>query len=229
MREIVFDTETTGLNPQEGHRIIELGCVELMNHIPTGKTFHAYVNPERDVPAEASAVSGLTTEFLRPYPVFSKVVDGFLDFIQDSPFVIHNAAFDIGFLNAEFGRLNLPEIPLGRAVDTVKLARKKFPGAPANLDALCRRFDIDLSVRTKHGALLDAQLLAKVYLELIGGRQTTLIFESAVTEVQKIETPSEKNVNSRIFREPRSFSIPEEEFEAHRSLVEKIKNPLWQC
>ena len=171
MREVVLDTETTGLDPAEGHRIVEIGAVELVNHVATGATFHRYINPERPMPPEAEAVHGLGDAFLADKPVFAAVVQEFVAFIGDAPLVIHNAAFDMRFLNAEFDRCGLPPMPQTRAVDTVAIARRKFPGSPANLDALCRRFGIDLSAREKHGALLDSELLAEVYLELRGGRQ----------------------------------------------------------
>jgi len=174
MREIVFDTETTGFEPGEGHRIVEIGMVELVDHFPTGNTLQFYLNPEREVPLESQRIHGLSTEFLADKPLFSSVVGEFLGFIADSPLVIHNAAFDIKFINAELGRCGHPPIPLHRAVDTIEIAKRKFPGARYSLDELCRRFAIDLSVRTKHGALLDAQLTAQVYLELIGGRQRGL-------------------------------------------------------
>ena len=170
MREIVLDTETTGLNPADGHRVVEIGCIELLNHVPTGRTFQKYINPERPMPAEAQAVHGLTDEFLADQPLMDEVIEDFLEFIGDDPLVIHNADFDMRFLNAELERLSRPALELGRAVDTVSMARRKFPGAQASLDALCRRFEIDNSGRSFHGALLDAQLLAEVYLELIGGQ-----------------------------------------------------------
>lgn len=171
MREIVLDTETTGLDPFAGDRIVELGAVELLNHMPTGRTFHAYINPQRNVPAEAVAVHGLTAEFLADKPVFATVAAEFAAFLGDSRLVIHNAAFDMKFLNAEFGWIGAPTLPAARAFDTLELARGRFPGANNTLDALCRRFGIDNSGRTKHGALLDSELLAEVYLELMGGRQ----------------------------------------------------------
>jgi DNA polymerase III subunit epsilon len=174
MREIVLDTETTGFEPSEGHRIVEIGAVELWNHLPTGRSFHEYLNPERPMPKEAFEVHGLGDDFLRDKPRFQAVAQAFLDFIADAPLVIHNAAFDMRFLNAELARTGLPDLPADRAIDTVALARAKFPGAPASLDALCRRFSIDNSARTKHGALLDSEILAEVYLELIGGRQPGL-------------------------------------------------------
>ena len=179
MREIVLDTETTGLKPEDGHRIVEIGCVELVNHMPTGKTFHCFINPQRDMPVEAEKIHGLSTAFLKDHPIFMQVVDSFLSFIEDSPLVIHNAAFDMKFLNAELDRLCRPVMPLARAVDTLKLARQKFPGAQVTLDALCRRFSIDNTQRTKHGALIDSELLAQVYLELLGGRQTAIAFQTS--------------------------------------------------
>ncbi len=174
MREIVLDTETTGLDPGQGHRLVELGCIELLNRIPTGATFHAYVNPERDMPTEAFNVHGLSEEFLRDKPLFGDIVDDFLEFIGDDPLVIHNAGFDHGFLCAELKRVERALIARERLVDTLTLARRKHSAGPYNLDALCARYGIDNSRRTKHGALLDAEILAEVYLELIGGRQATL-------------------------------------------------------
>ncbi|RED18331.1 DNA polymerase III subunit epsilon [Pontivivens insulae] len=171
MREIVLDTETTGLDPIEGHRIVEIGAVELDRHIPTGRTYHQYINPERDMPEEAFAVHGLGLDFLGDKPVFSQIGQEFLDFVGDARLVIHNAAFDMKFLNAELRWMKLPQLPMTQALDTLALARQKFPGAQNSLDALCRRFGIDNSARTKHGALLDSEILAEVYLELTGGRQ----------------------------------------------------------
>ena len=171
MREIVLDTETTGFEPTEGHRIVEIGAVELFNHVPTGRTYHQYINPKRMMPKEAFEVHGLGDDFLRDKPLFPAIAQAFLDFIADAPLVIHNASFDMKFLNAELAAANLPPLPAARAVDTLLIARKKFPGSPASLDALCRRFNIDNSMREKHGALLDSEILAEVYLELVGGRQ----------------------------------------------------------
>ena len=171
MREIVLDTETTGFEPTEGHRIVEIGAVELFNHMPTGRTYHQYINPKRIMPKEAFEVHGLGDDFLRDKPFFPAIAQAFLDFIADAPLVIHNASFDMKFLNAELAMANMPALPATRAVDTLLIARKKFPGSPASLDALCRRFNIDNSMREKHGALLDSEILAEVYLELVGGRQ----------------------------------------------------------
>ena len=175
MREIVFDTETTGFEPSDGHRIVEVGCVELMDHIPTGRTLQFYLNPERDVPIESQRVHGLSNEFLADKALFAHVVEEFLEFLGDAPLVIHNASFDIKFINAELERVNRPRIPLSRAIDTIEIAKRKIPGARYSLDELCKRFGVDLSARTKHGALLDAQLTAEIYLELIGGRQRGLM------------------------------------------------------
>ncbi|WP_187428478.1 DNA polymerase III subunit epsilon [Roseobacter fucihabitans] len=171
MREVVLDTETTGFDPQSGDRIVEIGAVELMGHMATGKTYHQYINPERAMPEEAFQVHGLGDEFLRDKPKFAEVGQAFLDFIGDAKLIIHNAAFDIKFLNAELKWMGLPQIPWEQAIDTLEMARKRFPGSPASLDALCRRFNIDNGARTLHGALLDSEILAEVYLELIGGRQ----------------------------------------------------------
>jgi DNA polymerase-3 subunit epsilon len=176
MREIILDTETTGLDPASGHRIVEIGCVELLNAIPTGAVFHVYINPERDMPEEAFRVHGLSAEFLADKPVFAKIADEFLTFMGDAKIIAHNAEFDVRFLNAELALLGKEAIAAGRVVDTLALARRKFPGSANSLDALCARYGIDTSRRTKHGALLDAEILAEVYAELTGGRQANLVF-----------------------------------------------------
>lgn len=229
MREIVLDTETTGFNPKTGDRIIEIGCVELHNLLPTGRTYHTYVNPQRDVPPGASQVSGITTEFLYDKPLFVHVVDDFLEFIQDSPLVIHNAAFDMGFINAELERLCRHSLPVTRAIDTVQIARQKYPGSPASLDALCRRFGIDLSARVKHGALLDAELLASVYLELRGGRQVAFSFkqEEASMRDQISMSSTIEHYRNRPPRPSRHFSLSETELELHKQFMATLKNPLW--
>jgi DNA polymerase-3 subunit epsilon len=220
MREIVLDTETTGFKPEEGHRIVEIGCIELYNHIPTGETYHRYVNPERDMPEAAFKVHGLSAEFLRGHKVIAEEMDGFLDFIGEDKLVIHNAEFDMRFLNAELALLGKPPLPMSRSIDTVAMARQKFPGAQANLDALCRRFGIDNSDRTKHGALLDAELLAEVYLELIGGRQRGLSLEDeAATMVSTV---------AKEVRAPRPHDASEAERAAHAAFLEKIKDPIWR-
>ena len=221
MREIVLDTETTGLNPNDGHRIIELGCLELINHLPSGRTFHSYFNPEREVPFAATEIHGLTWDDLKGQPIFAHQVDLFLEFIANDRLVIHNAEFDLGFLNAELGRLNLTSIGLDRAVDTLKIARQKYPGAPASLDALCKKFSINNTMRDKHGALLDADLLAQVYVELIEARQPALGL-SAVTvgDVKKI-----RSVNAH--RQPRVYAPSQEELSHHRLLLKKLTKPIW--
>ena len=221
-REIVLDTETTGLDPASGHRIVEIGCVELIGGVRSGKEFHTYLNPERDMPEEAERVHGISSKFLQDKPVFAEKVDDFLEFVLESPLVIHNAGFDMRFINAELARLGFAPIPMDRAIDTVIIARKKFPGAPASLDALCRRFNIDLSSREKHGALLDAQLLAEVYLELLGGRQAMLVLEEDAAEAQAAQASQ-----PRTSRPAREFAIAAEELEAHAAMLAKLKNPLW--
>lgn len=223
IREIVMDTETTGLDPQQGHRLVELGAVELINHIPTGRTFHRYVNPERDMPEEAQRIHGLSAEFLSAHPVFaaSEIVDEFIAFIGDSALVIHNATFDMRFLNAELGRCGRALLPQDRAIDTLAIAQRRFPGAPNSLDALCRRFGVDNSARTKHGALLDSEILAEVYLHLLGGRQVTLGLMTPDTR------PSEVRTVSRARREPRIFAPSAEEVEAHAAFIGKLKDAIW--
>jgi DNA polymerase-3 subunit epsilon len=189
MREIVLDTETTGFDPSDGHRMVEIGCVELMDHFPTGKTFQRYLNPERSVPVETQRVHGLNDEFLADKPLFASIADELLEFLGDAPLVIHNASFDLKFLNAELHRLSRAPIHISRAVDTIEIAKSKIPGARYSLDELCKRFGIDLSARTKHGALLDAELTAQVYLELVGGRQKRLLLapqdEQAIPEIEE--------------------------------------------
>jgi len=224
-REVVLDTETTGLDPNSGHRIVEIGCVEVVGGLRTGAVFHCYLNPEREVPDEAFRVHGLSTTFLKDKPIFSQKVDEFLEFIADDPLVIHNAGFDMRFINAELKNLGFSALPMERAIDTVLIARKKFPGSPASLDALCKRFAIDLSSRTKHGALLDAELLADVYMELLGGRQVTFHLDAGKQETAK--TTSEVRT-PRGALEPRDFSPASEELEAHAHMLSKLKKPLWE-
>ena len=221
MREIVLDTETTGLDHASGHRIVEIGCVELLHRIPSGAIFQRYVNPEREMPAEARAVHGLTDEFLSGHPRFVDVAVEFLEFIGDSPLIIHNAEFDMGFVNAELKRAGFAALPVARATDTVLLARRKFPGAPANLDALCRSFNVDNSSRQLHGALLDASLLAEVYLELTGGRQTGLGLENAA-QVAVNTLAARGDV-----RPVRPHAASDEELAAHAALIARLKNPVW--
>jgi DNA polymerase-3 subunit epsilon len=224
MREIIFDTETTGLDPLQGHRVVEIGCVELVNHMPTGRTYQAYLNPERDMPAEATAVHGLTDEFLAKQPLFAEVVDDFLTFIGDAPLIAHNASFDMKFINAELTRTGFKILPDSRAIDTVMMARRMFPGAPASLDALCKRFGVDASNRQLHGALLDARLLADVYLELRGGRQPDL----AITEINITETSSSTEIKTREFRVARPHAPTEDELKAHELFLSQLKDPLWK-
>jgi DNA polymerase-3 subunit epsilon len=223
MREIVLDTETTGLDPEDGHRIVEVAGVELMNHLPTGRVFHCFINPERSMPAEAEAVHGLTEEFLAPHPVFAAHADALIEFLGAARLVIHNAEFDIRFLNAELKRLARPPLAL-EVVDTLHLARRRFPGAPASLDALCRRFEIDLSARDKHNAKLDCELLAAVYLELIGGRQPGFDLAASVQQAAAARAALERPV-----RAPRPHAASEAELAAHAAFLAKIKEPIWQA
>ncbi len=221
MREIVLDTETTGMDPTQGDKLVEIGCLELINHLPTGRTFHQYINPERDVPAEAVAVHGLTEAFLKDKPTFGEIVGDFMDFIgSDSTLVIHNASFDMKFLNAELKTFGFPSIEWKRVVDTLDMARRKFPGSPANLDALCRRFGIDNSNRTLHGALLDSELLAEVYMELLGGRQHGL----AITVAKQAVAETTAVTIERPYREPRPHAPTDEETAAHAAVFGQFKS-----
>ncbi|MFL6742571.1 MAG: DNA polymerase III subunit epsilon [Sphingomicrobium sp.] len=225
MREIVFDTETTGLNPTGGDRMVEIGCVEMFNRVETGRHFHAYFNPERDMPFEAQEIHGLSNLFLSDKPRFGESVDELLDFIEDSPLVAHNAGFDFGFLNFELERCGRPPVGMNRMVDTLTLARSKHPGAKHSLDALCMRFGIDRSHRVKHGALLDAQLLAQVYVELTGGRQIGL---GLVADTDRFHvTAAAGTVRIREPRAPRPHSALVAELERHRAFIAKLTNPLW--
>ena len=219
MREIVFDTETTGFEPGEGHRIVEIGCVELVDHFPTGRTFQAYLNPERLVPIESQRVHGLSAEFLADKALFAHVVEEFLEFLGEAPLVIHNASFDIKFINAELKRTGHKPIALARAIDTIEIAKRKFPGARYSLDELCKRFAIDLSVRTKHGALLDAQLTAEVYLELIGGRQRGLMLAPVEIAAQQAAESGTRAARQRA--EKLAPRITEAELAAHTAFVAK--------
>jgi DNA polymerase-3 subunit epsilon len=230
MREIVLDTESTGFDPQKGLRLVEIGCLELKNHLPTGAVFHRYMNPQREVPQDAANVHGLTYDFLKDYPLFEAHADEFLEFIQDSPLIIHNAPFDMRFLNAELKRAKRPLIPFERAICTLKMAKFKFPGAPGSLDALCKRWDIDNSNRVRHGALLDAELLASVYLELLGGRQPDLIEKAQTTlkDQEKKEIPEEISVRPSQIRPPRSFEPLESEKKKHQEMLKKINSPIWE-
>jgi DNA polymerase III subunit epsilon len=225
VREIVFDTETTGLNPAGGDRMVEIGCVEIFNRVETGRHFHAYFNPDRDMPFEAEAVHGLSAIFLSDKPSFSARAEELLDFIEDSPLVAHNASFDFGFLNCELDRCGRPGVGLHRMVDTLSLARSRHPGAKHSLDALCMRFGIDRSHRVKHGALLDAQLLAQVYVELTGGRQIGLglVADASIGAARQPARPD----TVREPRAPRPHAASMEELERHRAFIAKLANSLW--
>jgi len=219
LREVVLDTETTGLNPKGGDRIVEIGCVELINHLETGNYFHEYINPERDMPEKAQAVHGLSEKFLSDKPIFSDISKSFTEFIGTSPLIIHNAEFDVGFINWELQRIHFQPLKMERVIDTLMLARKQFPGSPANLDALCRRFQINNSDRDLHGALIDAKLLAEVYLELIGGRQQRMNLNTKKSnekiEVEKIKFKARPHLPSL------------EEKKLHAQFLKKIKSPIW--
>jgi DNA polymerase-3 subunit epsilon len=227
MREIVLDTETTGLDPADGHRIVEIGCVELIDHLPSGNVFHRYLNPERPVPIESQRVHGLSDEFLADKPLFADVADEFQEFLGDAPLIIHNASFDIKFLNAELLRVTRPGIPIARAIDTIEIAKAKIPGARYSLDELCKRFGIDLSARTKHGALLDAELTARVYLELVGGRQTRLMLAPRDSEGTTVQLTTA--VIIRLRPRPLPPRLTPEEEAAHANFVaqELGPNALW--
>jgi DNA polymerase-3 subunit epsilon len=222
MREVVLDTETTGLSPAEGHRIVELACLELINHVPTERRLHHYIDPQRDMPTEAFNVHGLSADFLAGKPPFAAIADEFLDFIAADPLVIHNAEFDLAFLNAELEHLGRQPIQAARAVDTLAIARRRFPGAQASLDALCRRFEIDNAARTHHGAMLDAELLAAVYLELLGGRQPDLAFDGDA------DGRGRREAVRREVRPPRPHAPTAEELAAHATLVAQLRTPIWE-
>ncbi len=224
MREIVLDTETTGLEPAEGHRIVEVAALELVDRLPTGRSFQTYLDPERDVPEEARRVHGLTREFLADFPTFAEAVDELLAFLGDSPLVIHNAAFDLAFLNAELVRSGREPLPASRVIDTLAIAQRRFPGAPASLDALCRRFGVDASARRLHGALLDCQLLAEVYLHLSGGRQADL-------GLRPLAASTIGGVAGRVVRRdrtPRPHAPSPEEEAAHAAFLAQLLDPIWR-
>ena len=227
MREIVMDTETTGLDPIRGDRIVEIGGVELLNHLPTGRIYHQYINPERDMPQGAFDVHGLSSEFLSDKPVFKKIGQDFLDFVDGAKMVIHNASFDMKFLNAEFEWMGLPKLPMSQSIDTLDMARRRFPGAQNTLDALCRRFGVDNSAREKHGALLDSEILAEVYLELIGGRQPDFALNVvAGTDVASPGNQTDWEIPQRVKKLPPR--ITEAEKQAHGTFVQKLgEGALW--
>ena len=241
MRKIVLDTETTGLDPLKGDRVVEIAALELVNHLPTGNNHHVYLNPERDMPAEAFAVHGLSEHFLSDKPLFVTEAQAFLDFIADSPLIIHNGAFDMKFLNAELARVKRPNLSYDRLIDTLTIARKRYPGAPASLDALCRRFGIDLSVRTLHGALVDCELLAAVYLEMVGGRQPGLVLADDSQPQQNSRRAGKGGRSQQTarsgraapppqteIRPPRPHAASSEEIERHRAFVgTALKDAIW--
>lgn len=229
MREIVFDTETTGLDPKAGHRLVEIGCVELVDRRETGRTFHAYFHPERDMPAEAEAVHGLSIQFLSDKPLFSARADELIEFLGDAPMVAHNAVFDFGFINAELARAGRPALDMARMCCTVQMARKLHPGAKHSLDALCTRYGIDRSHRIKHGALLDAELLAHLYIEMTGGRQIGLGL--AAEPVAAVRAPVAQGIRppapARPYREPRPYAATPAELARHAEFVATLQQPLW--
>jgi len=245
MREIILDTETTGFDPLTGDRLVEIGCIELFNRVKTGEIFQRYINPEREVPEAAFKIHGLSTTFLREKPLFAEVVEDFITFIGDAPLIIHNAEFDMKFVNFELERIGRTPLPMERAIDTVRIARQKFPGATASLDALCRRFNIDNSSRTLHGALLDADLLAEVYLELTGGRQTGLVLEGLTRQVpgpgaivpgasreatldfSNSAMAEQLPAAGRPVRPARPHAPDPEEEAAHQAFIAKLKGALW--
>ena len=229
MREIVLDTETTGFDPFSGDRIVEIGAVELFNHMPTGKTYHQYINPQRDMPQDAFDVHGISAEFLADKPVFRAIAGDFVAFCGDARLVIHNANFDMKFINAELTWARLPQIPMAQALDTLLIARKKFPGAPASLDALCRRFGIDNSAREKHGALLDSEILAEVYLELIGGRQPDLVLAQGARGADRGAAAGSATWRPAPRPTPLANRITDSEKAAHAAFVEDLgEDAVWR-
>jgi len=230
MREIIFDTETTGLDPKRGDRLVEIGCIEMIGRVVTGRTYHAYFNPERDMPAEAERVHGLSAAFLADKPLFAAHAAEILEFIEDSPLVAHNASFDFGFLNAELALCGLAPVDRSRMVDTVALARARHPGAKLSLDALCSRYGIDRSHRTQHGALLDAELLTQVYVELLGGRQIGLeLAAEQSADAGDLVTAAAPPKQDRPFRSPRPHHPSEAELAAHTAFLESVKAPVWNA
>lgn len=227
MREVIFDTETTGLDPRSGDRMVEIGCVEMINKVATGRSYHAYYNPERDMPAGAQAVHGLSAAFLSDKPLFADKAQELLDFLEDAPLVAHNASFDFGFLNTELAIISREPICTSRMVDTVALARKKHPGAKLSLDALCSRYGVDRSHRVKHGALLDAELLAQVYVELTGGRQIGLELAAEIAEQNNIAEISSAAAPPQVRRPARVHAASAEELSRHQEFLKLIKAPLW--
>ena len=229
MREIVFDTETTGLSPNDGHRLVEIGCVEIVNRCETGRTFHKYINPERSMPSEAEAVHGLSAIFLSDKPCFHEIVDELIEFLGDAPLIAHNASFDFTFLNWELENCGREPVQMSRMVDTLAMARAKHPGAKHSLDALCTRFGVDRSQRIKHGALLDAELLTQVYVELCGGRQIGLMLaHEVVAETSVTLSGSTIKAAPRVVRPPRPHVASPEELARHATFIQKLVDPLWE-
>ena len=227
MREVVLDTETTGLSPEKGDRVVEIGCVELLNHVPTGKTYQAYINPQKNMDPSAEEVHGLSNEFLKDQPVFKDIASEFLDFISDSTLIIHNAEFDIGFLNAELKRIERNEININLSIDTLTMAREKFPGAQNSLDALCRRFDINNFDRETHGALLDSKILAEVYLELLGGKEPGLSLDSNASF--NVEDNKTNNATKKKKININSYGVDNHEKESHKAFLSSMSTkPLWE-
>jgi DNA polymerase III subunit epsilon len=228
MREIIFDTETTGFDPLTGDRMVEIGCIEMIGRVITGPTFHCYFNPKRPMPAAAEQVHGLSDVFLSDKPLFEDKADELLEFIADSPLVAHNASFDFGFLNMELEKCSRPRVDLSRMIDTIALGRARHPGGKMSLDALCSRYGIDRSHRTKHGALLDAELLAQLYIELTGGKQIGLALAAEATAQEQSDTKSQRlRLVERPFREPRVFTASESDLVRHREFVASIKDAIW--
>ncbi|WP_324261876.1 DNA polymerase III subunit epsilon [Altererythrobacter sp. H2] len=227
MREIVFDTETTGLDPHSGDRMVEIGCVELVNRVETGATFHAYFNPQRDMPAQAEAVHGLSSAFLADKPLFGARAAELLGFLGDAPLIAHNASFDFGFLNAELAACGMAAVSLDRMVDTVAIARRKHPGAKLSLDALCSRYGVDRSHRVKHGALLDAELLAQVYVELTGGRQIGLELAADSPRQDNVVSIAASVLVERVYRAPRPHAASAAEHERHQAFIRQMRSPIW--
>lgn len=229
MREIIFDTETTGFDPHSGDRVVEIGCIEMIDYIATGKSYHCYYNPQRNMPSQAEEVHGLSEKFLSEKPLFAEKADELLNFIQDSKLVAHNASFDFGFLNAELIRCELPPISMDRMVDTLAIAKKRHPGAKLSLDALCSRYGIDRSHRVKHGALLDAELLAQLYIELTGGRQIGLgLANDSDVKADVSRYKDIQNSQLKPIREARHYKISLKEREQHEQFIATIKNPIWE-
>lgn len=227
VREIVFDTETTGFYPENGDKLVEIGAIELVNHIPTGVTYHQYINPQREVPEDAFKIHGLSYEYLKTFPTFAEIVDSWVDFVGDGILVAHNASFDIKFINHEQKQLGRVEYAWDRVVDTLQIARMLFPGSRVNLDALCKRFNIDNTDRTLHGALLDAELLAQVYLELLGGREPSFFSDKNKSTNTKVFVGEAVNESKR-FRQPRLFDLSSEAEKKHQEFLEKkIKKAIW--